>query len=183
MADECDEVIFDDTDYVVVTDQEISIVEVVTEDSIVVVSDCVGIQGIPGPPGPQGPPGPGGSDANKLQFGVEAGFTVQAFRLVVPRALDTNVRHALPDYAPHADRPLWVTLSAALPGETVQVIAIGQVENPAWNWTQDPIYLGPDGTLTQIVPSTPDAVFSTQVGYPLNPTCIYLSPQPAVMLV
>ncbi len=177
MADEeCDEILYDDTDLVVVTEHELSVVEITTEDSIVVVSDCVGV------PGPQGPPGVGG-DSDRLEFDVEAGLDVQAFHLVVPRALETNVRHGLPDFLPHATRPLWITLHAALEGETVRVVGLGRVENPGWSWTQDPIYLGADGTLTQVVPEAPDAVFATQVGYPINETTIYLSPSPAIELV
>lgn len=177
--DECDEVIYDDTDLVLVTDKDLD-VSVVTDESLVVVSDCVGV---PGAQGPAGPPGEGGGGSGeRIEFSVEAGLDLQAFRLVVPRMLEANVRHADPTFLPHSNRPLWITLHAALEGEMVQVVGEGMITNLGWSWTQDPIYLGPDGTLTQTVPTAPSAAFATQVGYPISPTTMYLSPTPAIEL-
>lgn len=161
-------------DGLVIHDVDLDIL-LIEEPSIVVVSDCVGV---PGPPGPQGPPGV----SERVEFTVEAGFDLQAYRLVVPRVQEPNVRHGLPDFLPHADRPLWITLHAALEGEDVLVVSEGCIENPAWAWVQAPIYLGADGTLTQVVPALPGSVFSTQVGFPVTATSMYLNPYPAIIL-
>lgn len=128
------------------------------------------------------PPQEDGGSGERVEFKVTAGFDLHAYRLVVPRVQQPNVRHALPNFLPHANRPLWMTLHAALAGETVRVVAQGIVENDAWDWAQAPIFLGPDGTLTQQIPEAPEAVFAVQVGYPTGPDAMYLGPGPAITL-
>lgn len=127
------------------------------------------------------PSAPAGS-GERVEFTVVAGFTVEAFRVVVPRVQEPNVRYALPNFLPHANRPYWVTLTAALPGEEVRVVSQGIVSNSNWAWAQAPIFLGPDGTLTQAVPEAPEAMFGVQIGYPVDPDSMYVGPAPAVVL-
>lgn len=127
-----------------------------------------------------GPGGSGGS-SERVEFTVIAGFNLQAFRLVVPRVQAPNVRHAMPNFLPHANRPLWMTLHAALAGEPVNVVSMGKVVNTNWDWMQGPIYLGLDGTLTQTIPEPPTFMFAVQVGFPVDPDSMYLEHFPATV--
>lgn len=139
------------------------------------VDRVIGIPGRPGPPGADG-------ISERVEFTVVAGFDLQAFRLVVPRVLAPNVRHALPNFLPHANRPLWLTLHAALAGEDVMVVSMGKIVNMAWDWVQGPIYLGLDGMLTQVTPTYPEVLFAVQIGYPVGPDSLFLEKSPAVVL-
>lgn len=126
--------------------------------------------------------GPGGSGTSeRVEFTVVAGFDLQAFRLVVPRIQAPNVRQADPNYLPHANRPLWLTLHAALAGEPVHVVSTGKVVNSSWNWIMGPIYLGLDGTITQTPPEPPDVLWTVQIGFPVDPDSLYLEHFPAVV--
>lgn len=50
--------------------------------------------------------------------------------------------------------PVGITLGAALIGGLVPIRTSGLATETSWNWLPGPIYLGANGTLTQIAPSS-----------------------------
>lgn len=134
---------------------------------------------VPGPPGAKGDTGlPGTTD--HVTFNVEAGFTIPAYHIVVPRVLDESVRLADNQFLPHADRPYWLTLNAGLAGEQIQVLSTGLVENPAWSWTMGAIFLSAGGTMTQIAPGSPD-LFGVKLGHAVTSTAMFFCPADVVV--
>uniref|UniRef100_A4XZD6 Uncharacterized protein n=1 Tax=Ectopseudomonas mendocina (strain ymp) TaxID=399739 RepID=A4XZD6_ECTM1 len=104
-------------------------------------------QGEQGPPGRQGAPGPaGGAAVERL-----AGETLSALRAVYE--LDGHV-FAL-DYrdSEHIDLLLGVTLTAADPGQPINVQRLGAVDDDGWNWQPGRVWLGSAGSLTQTPPA------------------------------
>ncbi len=117
--------------------------------------------------------GPAGLAGPRLEFPVIAGFDISGHRIVVPRVILDTVRYADTMHSDHLQRPMWLTLNAALANDTLNVVAEGIVEEPSWNWSEGPIFLGHDGMLTQATPIYPDATFSIKVAYTVSPTKIY----------
>jgi hypothetical protein len=51
--------------------------------------------------------------------------------------------------------PLGISVTAAAPAALVRVQHIGEIEDGSWSWTPGaPVFCGPLGTLTQVMPST-----------------------------
>jgi hypothetical protein len=114
----------------------------------------VGPQGPPGPAGPQGETGPvGGVDqvfieglADEAIGGQRATITHSSGRFRTATHTDVN----------HAGNFAGIT-RAAVPGQgyTVQTVLSGYMEETSWSWTPGkPIFLGLDGVLTQLVPTS-----------------------------
>lgn len=100
-----------------------------------------------GPPGRPGEPGPaGGAAVQRL-----AGEALSALRVVYE--LDGQV-YAL-DYrdAEHIDLLLGVTLSAAQPGEPLNIQRLGSIDDDNWSWQPGRVWLGAAGALTQTPPT------------------------------
>lgn len=126
--------------------------------------------------------GGGSGSGERVEFTVIAGFDVQAFRIVVPRVQEPNVRQAETTYLPHANRPLWLALHAALAGESLRVVSVGKVVNSGWNWIMAPIYVTDSGQLTQTPPEYPEALWTAQIGYPVDPDSLFIQQSSAVTL-
>lgn len=124
-----------------------------------------------GPPGPAGPAGESSSIAT-----LTAGQTLSGHRVVATH-VDGTVLYASNDTLTDATRQLWVTLGAADEGDAVQCQSFGRVNEGGWSWTDDPIFLGVDGFLTQTPPSAPDAAFFLQVAAPDGPTALVFNPR------
>ena len=76
----------------------------------------------------------------------------------------------------HANRVVGMTTHAAVAGAPVALAIYGEITEPSWNWdTANPVYLGVDGLLTQIVPEFPDAKFSVVVGFPISTTTLFIN--------
>jgi len=69
-----------------------------------------------------------------------------------------------------------MVLASVSSGETVDMLDEGVVENPSWSFTPgNPIYAGPNGTIVQTPPSTPNSVVQ-KLGVALTATKIYFDP-------
>jgi hypothetical protein len=133
---------------------------------------------VAGPPGPQGAPG---DAAGQLRMVGAANGALSGHRLVTP-APDGSLGYASNDEPNHLNAPLWLTLGAAVDGDTAHVLVYGSLDEPSWSWTPGPLYLGVEGFLTQTPPSAPDAVFLTQVGFATAPTTAFIDPHPPITL-
>lgn len=71
----------------------------------------------------------------------------------------------------HAMQVLGMTTGAAIAGGQVTVQQSGEITEPSWSWTMNqPVFLGTNGQLTQVIPALPTAAFSLVVGFPLAAT-------------
>lgn len=122
-----------------------------------------------GPPGATGPIGPSGGSA----LTVTAGPALGGHRLVVMDGADT-AQYADPTNLSHAGIVLGMTVGAVVAGQPLNVIRLGEITEPTWNWTlNQPVYLGLNGVPTQTLP--PTAVFSLVVGFPITSTKLFVS--------
>lgn len=87
--------------------------------------------------------------SNNLTF--VAGQNLSALRAVTSNALGQVV------YANNTSiadaQVIGVTYTAANSGSSVTVITSGLINDPAWNWTKGPVFLGVNGNLTQTAPT------------------------------
>lgn len=100
-----------------------------------------GDQGPPGPPGPSG-----GAAVQRL-----AGSELSALRAVYE--LDGYVYPLDCRDSVHIDLLLGVTLTAADPGQPVNVQRSGVLDDAGWSWTPGRVWLGIDGRITQTPPT------------------------------
>jgi hypothetical protein len=114
-----------------------------------------------GTPGLQGPPGPRGI-AGGASVVMYAGEALGGHRVV--KQFDGGAYYA-DRFDPYD--VVGVTLGAAAFGDPVNVAVAGEVEEPSWNWTPGPVYIGENATLTQATPT--DAPLM-RVGVALSPT-------------
>lgn len=126
-------------------------------------------------PGPPGPPGPGAS----ITSTVIAGETLSGHRAVTVH-LDGMAYYASNDDLGDATRQVWLTLGAALTGTDVEIQPLGVITEPSWNWTDDPVFLGVSGVLTQVPPTSP--AFMIQLGQPTGPTTLMFNPRTPIVL-
>lgn len=79
--------------------------------------------------------------------------------------------------------PFRLTMAAAAMGAHVDVLAYGDLDEPSWNWMPgEPIYLGPNGALTQTVPTFPTSLFLVQVAAAIEATSINFEPKMPILL-
>lgn len=103
--------------------------------------------------GPAGPPGPPGSSTDP-GFEVEAA-TILAGHRVVTTDDDGRAIYADPSNPDIVHAVLWLTLQAAAADALVTVLAEGEVTDPALVFApRARIYLGANGTLSTIPPTT-----------------------------
>lgn len=124
-------------------------------------------QGLPGPAGNTGPMGlPGDATLQAL-----AGQALGGHRVVV-LAVGGSLLYADCTQPSHFGRIAGVTLGAAALGGNVICIKSGLLTEPSWAWqSNQPLYLGQSGALTQSPPLTG---FQQIVGVALNPTTVYI---------
>ena len=73
-----------------------------------------------------------------------------------------------------------IALNAANPGDSLTILTEGIHTDPFWSWTpQEPIFLGPSGTLTQTAPITG---FRIPVGYAIDATSLDINIQESIDL-
>lgn len=127
--------------------------------------------------------GGGGGELNTEQIIVPtiAGATLSGHRLVVPYP-DGSVKYADPTDITHTHLPIWMTQGAATAGQEIDVLAYGIADEPTWNWTPGPLYLGPSGTLTRTPPVAPTVAFLAQVGAATGTQRIMLDRFPSIVL-
>lgn len=126
-----------------------------------------------GPAGRPGEPGPAGGSA----FQRTAGETLSALRVVYELAGQVFALDA--GDAEHIDLLLGVTLTAAEHAAPINVQRSGAMSDAAWSWQPGRIWLGADGSLTQIPPVDGFAVL---IGAAVSATRITLNIQDAIQL-
>ena len=171
-SDEVDTLISENTITVTVTDTTSTTV-VLDSHGNLVHSDEVKQHVVQG--GVQGPPGiPGAS--NQFEYVIAA--TV----LGGNRAVTTNSVGQLiyPDLTNYNSRIYGVTTHSAQTGELVTVQIAGTQTEPSWNWDVTlPVFVGTNGTLTQIPPTAGQTLV---VGYPNSPTKLFIDRQPPIYM-
>jgi hypothetical protein len=126
--------------------------------------------------GPRGPAGAAGPTTS-IAFDRTASGALSGHRLVSPTVTGA-VEYADPTTT--VGRPVWLTLTAAIDGDTTTVLALGVADEPSWDWTpQQPIYLAANGTLTQTPPVTGVLL---EVAVATAPTSIFFDPKPPIAL-
>lgn len=172
---------------VVALEKNDTVVAVEKTDSHVV---AVGVMGPTGPTGPQGPqgdtgpqgaPGPSGASTTTLT----AGAALSGHRIVVSSSLASGeVLYGSNDSAADARLVLGMTTGAASSGSSIDVVHFGEITEPSWSWTLGmPIYLGTNGYMTQTAPTSPTALFSMVVAFPISPTSIFVSIREPIFLI
>lgn len=115
-----------------------------------------------------------------ITLSVVANSTVGAYAVVAPLSnacvqYDDNL--TLNDFY----KPAWMTLQSIPISTAGLVCVLGQVTNLSWDWiTGEPIYLGTNGTMTQVAPLAP--AFLLQVAVAITSTTIFFDPQAPVNL-
>jgi len=118
-----------------------------------------------GPAGRDGAPGRDGTpNLTKI-----CGVNISGHKAVT---VDSNgkVIYADNTIPSHATKVVGVTITAALTNEEVTIVPSGEIIEPTFNWLPDlPVFLGPNGLLTQTVPSSG---FSLIIGFPTSQTSL-----------
>jgi hypothetical protein len=124
-----------------------------------------------------------GGDASQVSFTKIAGQTLSGHRVVTSNP-DGTVGYASSQTLAHSIAPLWLTIAAANGGDQVELVAYGLVAEPSWSWTVGaPIFLSPNGVLTQTPPSLAAGdVFVLQVASPDTPTDVFFAPRTPIEL-
>lgn len=123
-------------------------------------------------------PGPPGSGAT-ITVDAIAGETLSGHRVVTLHS-DGRAYYASNDDITDATRQAWLTLGAALEAAHATLLPLGLVTEPSWNWSDDPVFLGTNGVLTQTPPVAP--AFMLQVGQPTGPTTLMVNPRTPIAL-
>lgn len=74
---------------------------------------------------------------------------------------------------------LGITTTSADAGQTIKVQRVGQINDPFWNLTNDRVYLGANGTITQ---TPPEDGYDLLIGMATNPKTIVLNIQDPIEL-
>lgn len=75
---------------------------------------------------------------------------------------------------------LGITTGSADAGSQIEIAVEGEIDEPTWNWTPGPVYVGVNGLLTQVAPSTGVV---QQIGVALASTKILIRIGPAIKLI
>jgi hypothetical protein len=119
----------------------------------------------------------GDTGSDDLQ--LVAGMNLGGERVVIDTP--TGAIYADSSNLAHANCVVGVTLNSALHNDIVNVRSENELEEPSWSWTPGaPIYLGLNGLMTQVQPSTG---FNLQLGYAVTATRIYISIGVPILLV
>jgi hypothetical protein len=139
-----------------------------SDDPQLVIVQIAGEQGPPGPPGPA------------------AGGQARSYPVAVPisghrgvRLSNGNLLTVSPDEPTHADTCFGITTGGGAAGSYVEVRSGGVMDEPSWNWSPGPIFLGLDGVLTQ---APKRAAFEQRVGFAAGPTAMLVAIEPAILL-
>ena len=100
--------------------------------------------------GAQGQPGPAGG----VTFTLIAGEDLGGHRIVVVNDSGQAI-YADPSNTDHAFRLAGMTTGAVSSAGAATIQGAGEIIEPSWSWTPGiPVFLGPNGTLTQTAPTT-----------------------------
>jgi len=119
----------------------------------------------------------------QVQLTAVAAVALSGHRAVTPRP-DGTLEYASNAVAAHLHAPLWITLGAVTAGQSATVLAYGALIESSWAWTPGaPLFLGPNGLLTQTPPVAPAALFLAQVGTATGATATFFDRQPSIGLI
>lgn len=131
-----------------------------------------------GPAGPPGMPGPSGGSAMLFT----ASGAIGGHRVLALDAAN-QVIYAGNDIPGTEHKIIGMSLNAAAPGGTINVVRSGEVIEPSWGWnTTLPVYLGVNGLLTQTPPAAP-AAYSLIVGFPTSPTGLFMTVREPINII
>jgi len=123
--------------------------------------------------GSQGPQGIAGESTTSIT--MVAGSSLSGSKVV---CTDINGYLAYPTSI--SDTIIGISVNAAELGQAVEVKVSGLMTEPSWNWTLwEPIFLGSQGSLTQVPPTVG---FSQIIAYPILPNRIFIDKQPPIIL-
>lgn len=112
-----------------------------------------------------------------------AAMDLGGHRIVV---LDSDGRAIYADNATieHASILLGLTTGAASSGSDATIQPFGEIVEPSWSWAlNEPVFLGANGLLTQVVPEPGDsAAFQVIVGFPLSATSLFIRIDEPILL-
>lgn len=118
-----------------------------TNETLVVENTISGVLLSGGIQGPQGIPG-----ESNTTLSMVAGSNLNGHTVVIT---DSNAKVVNPVVLADGDVLVGITTGAAIVDSVVEVQYTGTLVEPSWNWTLGlPIFVGPNGTLTQTPPST-----------------------------
>jgi len=92
--------------------------------------------------------------SGKTAFTAVAGIDIAALRVVIPGTVDGEVIYADHTDVDSAMDIIGITKTSATAGNLVEIITGGSMEDPSWNWSKGPVFLGTSGVLTQTAPIT-----------------------------
>lgn len=148
----------------VISDEEIN-VEIVEDPIIVEISAAPGEKGDPG----------SGATVDKV-----AGEILSGQRVVI---VDTNelIYYADKDTISHSNKVLGITKSAGVIGGSIEVQYASEFQDPSFSFDMTkPIYLGNNGLLTQVYPTTG---FVLYVGFPVATDTIMIAIKIPIILI
>lgn len=113
-----------------------------------------------------------------LSFDAVAGEAISAQKVVA--IVNDLAYQADSSNLAHLNLVFGVATGGVLAGSAVTIQTYGLMEDNGWNWVAgSSVFLGTDGTLTQTAPT---AGFAQKIGMPLDPTTLFIEPQPPVVL-
>lgn len=139
-------------------------------------------QGQKGDKGDKGDPGSSGGGSSSTTITHPAGLDLSGFRVVAVRA-DNRVTYLDNATASDATLTALITTAAAAVDTDVVCQSWGEMTDNTWSWTPGaPIYVGANGVLTQVVPTSPGATFCRRIASAITATEILLDSQETVIL-
>lgn len=123
----------------------------------------------------QGPAGRDGASADLPYF--TTGEALGGHRMVV--LIDDKLYYADQSNISHMGLVRGMTLGAASTGASIQIQTSGVLTEPSWNYTPNlPLYLGTNGLITTIPPSSG---FVLEIGQTISATKIFLQTGQALL--
>lgn len=126
--------------------------------------------------GGQGPQGPAGASTTYLY--MTAGMILSGHRVVCNS--DIGLVYASASTVASASSIIGITTGAVLNGALAEVQIASTLEEPSWTWTiNDPIFVGDNGLLTQIPPTSG---YVCIIGFAVSSTKILIDKQAPILL-
>jgi hypothetical protein len=136
------------------------------DDDLEVSLQAVQVQldlGLRGPPG-QSASGAGGAVEVQAEASQDLSGHLAVGFLSDGRAAKAN---------PGTIRPVGVTPASAMTGTPARVVVSGPIDEPSWSWSPGPVYLGANGSLTQVPPTAGEVYV---LGEAAGPTRLIVAP-------
>ena len=117
---------------------------------------------------------PSEDTAERLQETRIANETISALQLVTA-INDTHVEIAEPDNYNNST-VLGVAIGAGNSGDAIPILLFGKLEDAFFTFpVNDPLFLLPNGLISNVAPATPSENFSTMVGFSLGAGAVFLN--------